>query len=204
VYVTGGRIVGRRPGSIGWWATHDYHRRSMEVVDDFCGWDTLLRLVHRADDKMKKALIATLFETGGRANEVLSLRPTQFSDRGYYISVINMLVLKKRQKNRRTFPILKTDPLVPFMMDWVEYQREQNEPKLFPYKYDWLYKTVRKIDDDWFPHRFRAERATQLAIEHNFNTIDLQNWFGWARPDMPSEYAKKNVRVLAKKLRETA
>ena len=185
-----------------YWSTHKYKRRSTMSISHFCGWDTLLNLIRSCPNILLQGLIATLFETGGRATEVLSLTTNQFVDKGTYIVVRGMLVLKQRklENTYRQVAMMKYEPLVEPMMDWVKQCREIGLEKLFDYKYDWLYKKVREINKDWWPHRFRGERASQLAVEKDFGVIELMKWFGWTSERMATHYAKMSVKDLVEKM----
>lgn len=186
-------------GRVGYWASHDYKRRSTMSIRYFCGWEKLLNLLNKCETLIIRGLIATLFETGGRASEVLSLTKEQFVDKENYILITGMLVLKqtKEENKFRQVPMLKSDKLVQSMVDWVD---EVEEGRLFPYKYDWLYKKVREVDPDWWPHRFRAERASQLAIEKNLSVPELMKWFGWSSEEMPTHYVRMSVVDLVEKM----
>jgi len=182
----------------GWWTTHEYKRRSTRSISYFCGWKSLLGLLGKCTIEIERALIATLFETGGRASEVLSLRSDQFVDKGTYILILGMPVLKQKdpEKQRRNVPMLKSEPLINPMMEWVK----ERDGLLFPYKYDWLYKRVRLINREWWPHRFRGERASQLAIEKDFTVPQLMKWFGWSREQTPTRYVRMSVKDLVEKM----
>jgi len=79
-------------------------------------------------------------------------------------------------------------------MQWVN---KKKEGQLFDFKYGKLYKTVVGIDKDWFPHRFRGERASQLVTETGINTILLLiKWFGWTSEKMPAHYARMSTKEI--------
>jgi len=79
-------------------------------------------------------------------------------------------------------------------MQWVN---EKKEGQLFDFKYGKLYKTVVGIDKDWFPHRFRGERASQLVTETGINPILLlMKWFGWTSEKMPAHYARMSTKEI--------
>ncbi len=183
----------------GWWTHHEYHRRSCLNINYFCGWKVLSGMVNRCDTMIEKGLIATLFETGGRANEVLSLKGGQFHDKGDHILITGMVVLKQRNpvRAKRNVPMPKGESLVAPMMEWV---RESGEGLLFPYKYDWLYRRVTEINEDWWPHRFRGERASQLAIEKDLTVPELMKFFGWSKEETPTRYVKMSVKELVEKM----
>lgn len=194
------RHIGPR---IGYWKDHEYKRRSTMTIRYFCGWKKMERLINKGKNELIRGLLATLFETGGRANEVLSLEEGQFRSKRNYILVTGMLVLKqKKEENRyRQVPILKSDPLTEPMLEWLGTVREiPNQDKLFTYRYNWLYKWIVKTDKDWWPHRFRAERASQLAIEKNFTVPQLMKWFGWSTEHMATHYVRMSVEDLVEKM----
>ncbi|MBO3809632.1 MAG: site-specific integrase, partial [Candidatus Brockarchaeota archaeon] len=145
-------------GGRGWyWKVYGswYTRKSVaRDVTEFCGWDLLLKIVEECENteyraspvwgerapeslvKRDKALIATLFETGGRVVEVLRLTRGNFSFDENWVYVTGMQVVKRYQRDRRTgltrqvftsrgrfaFPV--DEPLAPYVKDWVEQQRD--------------------------------------------------------------------------------
>lgn len=50
----------------------------------------------------------------------------------------------------------------------------------------WFY--LNEVDDDLFPHRLRAERATMLAEKYNFTTFLQKKFFKWETDDLPDIY----------------
>jgi len=190
----------------GWWVKHKYTRRRVDVdVPFFCGWRVLENFVYESEYLIVRALRATLFETGGRATEVLSLRKDQFNfDDPNFIEIRGMLVVKCKKGadvRWRTVAIERKDPLVRPMLEWLECVKE--DEFLFSYKYGWLYKNASTkrtgatpILSGWFPHKFRAERASQLAVEKRLDVPQLMKWFGWVRPDTPMHYVRMSVEDL--------
>jgi integrase len=189
----------------GWWKDHDYSRRSVKRdFLSFCGWDTIERIITNNDPEIS-ALVSALFETGGRANEVLNLRPEQFEIRKDVVMVLRMPVNKLRKEGWRTFPISIKDPPMQILLNYIE--KIPRSERLFPYRYGWLYKRVSELDKrdgdkhgEWWPHRFRAERATQLVLEKNFDVLDLMKFFGWKRTDTPISYVSLSPTELIKKI----
>jgi len=80
-------------GREGYWATHEYSRRAVTDLDgkQFIGWGALVKMCEAAMDTSRytweqqflcqrdRALIAILFLTGARAEEVVKLRKSMFS-----------------------------------------------------------------------------------------------------------------------------
>lgn len=114
---------------VGYWSTHAYpERKSMDDVLTFVGWDKIKELVRTCElqyyDEWKspkrdssyfierdKALITVLFLTGGRVNEVLSLRHENFDfSHSEYITVKSMLLEKVFRKVRAYIEVLDNPP----------------------------------------------------------------------------------------------
>jgi len=113
-------------------------------VQDFCGWDFLIKLVNTCKNDFQKALIAFLFETGCRVSELLMLKKHNFflDIHPELIVVDKIPVLKKykrvkignkvviqKVKSYRTIPIKKSEPLAELMLSWLEKTKKDD---LFP------------------------------------------------------------------------
>lgn len=46
----------------------------------------------------------------------------------------------------------------------------------------------------WWPHRYRAERATQLVVEYDFDTYRLLRFFGWSSAEITLRYVRLSTR----------
>lgn len=142
-----------------------------EFVEEWIGWEPLISLIGHAKNERNKAFLATLFLTGGRVTEVLSLRKENFEIREFegLIVVRGMRLLKRYRKvgeieengkkkwiteklvkTRKPFPILLNEPLTHILLDWLD----KVKTLLFPSPYNpgrpltrfWAYKLIRKID----------------------------------------------------------
>ena len=80
------------------------------------------------------------------------------------------------------------------------YFQKEYEGLLFPYKYGWFYKWLIKTDSDWFPHRFRAERASHLASRYGFGVSRLMKWFGWKSMEVALEYVALDTSDLVRQM----
>jgi len=96
--------LGRRKLILGYWKDHllhPYKRRAVERdVVQFDGWEKLVELCNRLESNRDKALFQAIFSTGGRINEVLSLKKENFAV-GYedkYLLVQNMTLSKRYLK----------------------------------------------------------------------------------------------------------
>jgi hypothetical protein len=110
-----------------------------------------------------------------------------------------------RRENRfRTFFFPKDEPLVPFLARWLEIHDDyMREPNVLPYDYAYWYGFFRLLDPmaekgkyrdivRWkhiYPHWFRAQRASQLAVEYGFSLHRLIEWFDWKSMGTAAKYA---------------
>jgi len=207
-------------------------------IRGWIGWDYIEKVVDRAN---KPDIIMALFLTGGRATEVLALARGHFADMGAYFEVRGMPVYKKYDvletyeeepgkkrwvtqlvEERRTFPILKSEPLAKPFWELIK----DKEGSLFQFKiprsrrlwqdqYWQLYKEVRDIDapqsplapmneygkqKNLYPHWFRGMRAAQLRVEYGLGADDLMKFFRWADMKMALYYAGLSSYQLASKM----
>ena len=227
-----------------------YTRASVKSVLRFVGWGTLMDLVREcentpykvspawepespyAEDHRAKlvhrdqALIATLFLTGGRVSEVISLRKTNFNLEADpdAIEVTDMLreksfrkidevelpngrkrwITEKVMATRRDFPILKNEPLVSYLASWLD----EVDDYLFPspaghrdhLSRQRIYQIVkdvgRRIGEEIWPHWFRSQRASQLAVEYGFDLHALIDFFDWKDVDTALTYSRLGAKKL--------
>jgi site-specific recombinase XerD len=191
-------------------------KRSVDIIESFCGWDYLLKLVEKCKSNRNKALISALFETGGRISEVLELKKDDFFIQKPYVIVKAMIVLKRYKKigekidskgkrrwvtekkpGRRTFPIHTKEPLSVFLID---YLKKIKSNQLFSLSRVQAYRIVRNLDDNIFPHWFRAQRASQLALEYGFSVHDLIDFFSWKSLQTAIHYSRMGWKGLASKM----
>jgi len=167
----------------------------LKVGASFSGWSNIEHLIREADNPRDKLLALTLFKTGGRISEVLSLTKEHIlmDASKYSIIVSEMKVLKKFAKGKgsidyyRSIPILRQEPLTD---QWEALLSQQKHQVLFPgwswktsMTRDTSYKIMRglgektgiRINDHWF----RGQRASQLSQEYMFSDWALNRFFGW-------------------------
>jgi len=197
-----------------------YKRHSVERdVEEFAGWQTLQKMISKARAR-DAAFAATAFNTGGRVTEVRMLRKKNFVlSNPKVVLVRDMRVLKRFHRGkdkkvvvdtvfRKTFPIRRDEALVETMCKWVE----NREDWLFPSDRGFepylgrtmCYKIARRLGDSvgfWcYPHWFRAQRASQLKLEYDFDVMELMEWFAWKDAKTAVRYAKMGWRGLAEKM----
>jgi len=199
----------------GYWATHVYKRSSvLRDVTEFCGWEVLQKIIQECNNtnyyrnadllrERDKALVATLFETGGRISEVLALDKENFKIFPERILVNSMIVVKnKAPTTRGTFSIKRFEPLCPIMIDWI---KQCNSP-LFNITPTRAWQIVnglgKRLGFHIYDHWFRAQRASQLASEYDYTLHDLLEWFSWKDIKTALRYARLSWRKLDKKMDE--
>jgi len=196
------------------------YKRSIEhdAPSHWVGWEHIMRLHQKAvnldlmTDKREHSLCFTvLFELGCRRIEALTLRPWMFDWDDEMIRIENVPVLKRRRRYTRNVIIKRDDrnPLANVLISHVENAREHDWTYLIPgYGYKFgrelnsskhmspvlLYKRIRAIDDDIWPHWLRDQRSWHLSapIEDGGRAFDsylLKAWFEWATMEMPAHYA---------------
>ncbi len=208
-------------------------------IRGWIGWDYIERVVELCENP---GLILVTFMTGGRATEILELTRGHFADMGAYYEVRAMPVFKKYDvveiyidedgKRRwrtelvteyRTFPILKTEPLVEMFWDFIK----DKTGKLFEFKvpgseelwtdqYWQMYKRIADIPPpssplapfyhkgpkigqpkNVYPHWFRGMRAAQLRVEYGLSAEDLMEFFRWESIEIALHYARLSSADLA-------
>lgn len=201
--------------------------RVKEDVREFCGYDFLIKIIEVARFPMLQALIVLLFETGGRVNEVLKLRKSNFSSKDKY-EEITISVSKRYKKvgkvadaskksgyrwiterlsDFRTIPILKTSPLLSHVQNYLK--TLDGDSLLFPITRQTAFYRIRDVgrqidpDLELYPHWFRAQKASQLASEYGFDIYDLKQFFRWIDDNMAEFYASLGAKGLAKKMGAT-
>lgn len=206
------------------WTPETYHRRSVEEIERFWGWDFLKKLVascrHGVNLKRDRALICALFETGGRSSEVLQLTREMFvrKDLPANTVVVRGMPVSKRYKKIgelenptekrkmltqqvkafRSFPIRTDEPLCKTLMEYVE----TREAKLFNIGRRRVYQIVTSLDPRIWPHWFRSQRASQLAWDYDFDAQQLSEFFNWNDIKTAFRYSHFGYKKLAESMQK--
>jgi len=193
------------------------HRVDVDVKE-FCGWDYLMRIIKRARKGEERALIATLFLTGGRVSEVLQLRRDHFDLSNEKVILVKGMPVEKRFRkvgeykiggkvkwdtvkefDERTFPIMRSEPLVPTLLEWLNGIHDKDK-LLFDMSRTKAFYIVRDVEKDLYPHWFRAQRASQLAAEYGFDLHSLMDYFHWKDIQIALHYSRLGWQGLARKM----
>ena len=188
-------------------------RRSVEDVPEWIGWDRMLSYYRKSPSPLHRNLFVTLFETGGRASEVVLLKPDNFIWNDEAIKVEGMIVKKYRKHKRRTF-LIKIDEQNPLTEDLISFISHCETEYLFPRVTSFgvktisnvptsttrLYLKVREISDDLWCHWFRAMRASFNVFVRKMDIFALKDWFQWKSVDTPAHYVNQSLEKQAKQM----
>jgi integrase len=190
------------PENVAWIRTH---RTAKErVPEDMLTKEEIRRMIEAGNGTRDKAIVATLYESGTRIGEFLSLRirDVRMKEGGY--AIVSLPAESSSLKTgRRQIPIVEC---VPYLQAWLEAHPSKETPAAFLWPSEYgerrdlaiddttVLKLVRrlaaraKIEKDVTPHVFRHSRATECA-RRGWNESQMRRYFGWSRTStMPSLY----------------
>lgn len=177
-------------------------KRGRFAVPQFCGWDKLEEFHQACPTEEIAALFAVLFETGCRVSEAIRLRGDMFIyDDSQWLTVYRAPVLKKKESaplgdRFRNIPVLRSELLVAPMMEYVE----KRPGLLFNRSRVWVWRRIVEVDDRWWCHRIRSERATQLHNDYGYEVPELMKFFNWSEPKEALEYVRLGTEDLKAKV----
>ena len=103
---------------------------------------------------------------------------------------------KQRQAPFRTIPIRRTESLIDPMLDYVS----SCNGRLFSKTRQWVWFNIVSVDESWWCHRIRSERATQLHNEYNYEVPELMKFFNWSDPKEAISYVRIGSNALKEKV----
>jgi integrase len=131
-----------------------------------------------------KSLLVFLWIYGVRINEALKLQVEDFFSDGEYLYV-RCPPSKNPSEPNRVLPVSLDTPFVKFLWDFVKFQKMGTV---------WLdaskttfWRRMKKIDPELCSHRFRHNRATQIALTRA-HPYELQSWLGHSDIRTASNY----------------
>lgn len=167
-------------------------RLNRKTDEDVLTRDEVGRLADSTDSLRDKALIWSLYETGGRIGELMSLRlaDIELQPEGY----VRLRV--RREKNGQLAPMFLFEAGVPSMVAWTKAHPTRSNPSSVLWvdtNKEWgapiSYRAVTKMLDvaarragvtkPVNPHNFRHTRATELAKDPNISSAMLEKAMGW-------------------------
>lgn len=160
--------------------------------------ETKERILSIPDSRLR-ILCEIMYSTGGRLNEVLSIRPENINriEEGKLVHIIMQTLKRKKQVYRDIYLEVKEEPeyckaLLLFKINATAEGRKTLE--------EWLGYKERKVERqikknlNCIPHSLRHLRATHLGKNtvpgkiHQSSPSYLLNYFGWTKISMASYY----------------
>ena len=166
--------------------------------------DEVKKLIEVANGTREKALVATLYESGLRIAEFLSLRiqDVKFKEGGYAIIVLPEKSANLKTGRREVAVVM----CVPYLQLWVESHPSRDEPTAYLWPSEYGDRKDKPVDDTTVlymlrrlgkragiqkkitSHLLRHSRATEVATR-GWNESLMRTMFGWTRTSqMPSIY----------------
>ena len=151
--------------------------------------ERLLEACGRVDFELK-ALVAVVYETGARVQEVLALRgrDVEFDQYGARLRI------RRSKSEART---VRVSLYASLLAAWLEARRPEPDERIFPREYNTYRRRLRKawrlagLPPTRQPfHILRHTRATELLKGRVFTEKEMMLWFGWRTRDMIDVYAK--------------
>jgi integrase len=147
-----------------------------------------------------KVLIAILYLTGHRINEILKLHREDVELVNKKL-VFHILVSKRREFFRHDIYVGESSPYVNMINDYV--QTLDSGKLLFESEYEldtpitrqYVGIILRRLDPTVHPHLFRHTRATMFA-RSGYSEWQIQAWFGWKTSGMATNYVSKGSAML--------
>jgi len=180
------------PPEVSWYKTH-MKNRVTRFPEDMLTEEEIKKLIENTRDVRYKAFIATIYESGCRIGELLSLRLNQvkFDEYGAQLYV----------SGKTGFRRVRVISSVPYLTEWINKHPLKDESKAYlwisyqnnPWSYGGVVMMLQRVAEragikkKVNPHNFRHSRATYLA---NFLTeAQMKEFFGWVQgSDMASIY----------------
>lgn len=100
---------------------------------------------------------------------------------------------------RRVIPIPINEPTTKVFTRYLE--RFTGNEALFPYSRVWYWVLIQKQNKNWWPHRFRTERASQLVNEYGYSVPQLVKFFNWEGANVALGYVRLDSMDLARSMK---
>lgn len=181
-------------------------KRGHDLISNYCGWPKLLEFVNQSGPHLQ-ALASCLFSTGARISEARRFRPDNFKTEeidGEEYLIGSLVCLKKGAKaspidRLRVAPMPLREPTTATFKRYLD--RQTGNELLFPYSRVWYWELVQRQDREWWPHRFRTERASQLVNEYGYGVVELVKFFNWENAEVALGYVRLDALDLARTMR---
>lgn len=150
-------------------------------------YEKIKQMISTCPDKEAQSIAALAYGSGARVSELNHIKKIDIQTEGNYMS-ITCLVLKKRYKtkaNQSRIALIRldetwlTEPINRLLIG------KQDQDVLIPMYRMKIYRILMK-HFDFYPHFFRALRATHLS-RMGMTAHQLKHFFGWSTV-APSDY----------------
>jgi integrase/recombinase XerD len=185
------------------WLRSTLRKKRIKLPDEILTQDEVRAMIVAAPSARDKAFIASLYETGCRVGELLSLRikHLQKNEHGFHITV------RGQKRPRRLLLIASAAYLTAWLNEhpksahpeaplWVTANSRASQ--LCYQRFSRILKVVAKragISKAVNPHNFRHSRATHLA--NHFTEAQMNEYLGWVQgSNMPSTYVHLSGRDI--------
>lgn len=214
---------GEYPQEVKWIKTGSKNSRH-QLPEELLNEEDIKKLVNTAEHPRDKALIFTLYESGCRVGEILSLKNKHLSfDKYGAVLIVTGKTGMRRVRVLGASPYLATwknnhpeqdnpgAPLWTVIGTTKEISREKKGNYKFNWSYDLTYAAIRQrikkiaikagIKKRVNPHTFRHSRATALA--NRLTEAQMKEYFGWVQSsDMAAVYVHMSGRDVDSALLE--
>ncbi|MFW5953429.1 MAG: tyrosine-type recombinase/integrase [Candidatus Natronoplasma sp.] len=187
------------------WLEINHDQNNNKLPEEMLVEEDIEELTKNALNSRDKALIALLWETGGRIGELIDLTIGSIEDHKHGFKI----VVEGKTGSRR-LPLIES---VPYLKKWLEDHpdRENKEAPLWvnigkvnegkKMSYPSIRKMLKEIrersdvEKPVNPHNFRHSRATYMATR--FTEAQMCEWFGWVQgSDVPARYTHLSGRDI--------
>lgn len=187
------------------------NHQKRKLPEDILTPQEVKALIEAADNSRDRALVAILYESGARLDEIITLKLKNVEPDQYGA----VLIVGGKTGQRR----VRLIDSVPYIIQWLNdhpRRNDTNSPLFVRFKNpdlvlreQGIQKTVKtlmkraKISKNVHPHLFRHSRATHMAKD--FTDTDLKIIFGWTpNSNMPGIYIHRSGADVDKKILQNA
>lgn len=186
------------------WIRTTMKSKDRKLPEDILTEQEILKMINATSNMRNKAFISTLYETGSRISEIISLRikDVVFDKNGVVVFVngktgsrrLRLVTSEGYLRSWINSHPFKDDPKSPL---WINQVDSEKESISYRRTVDMLKRIGKKakIKKNIYPHLFRHSRATHLA--KILTEQELKQFFGWVQAsEMASIYVHLSGRDL--------
>lgn len=173
------------------------------LPDELLTKDEIRQMIDSCDNPQDRAMIATLYESGLRLQEFVSLNVGSVEFEEKMARIILPRNGEGQKTGQRRIPLINS---VPHLQEWInQHPKGKNgDPLWISMSPNNLHNRIHKnsmarkvrriarcagIEKNVHPHLFRHSRATEIAKMGVFSEAEMRIMFGWAKgSQMPSKY----------------